>query len=758
MKKWKKVLTWTFIVLGVLIIIFLAILPGLLRNYIEKHDQEIIGREIEIESIKANYFTMTFTILGFTMAEKVGDEKFIAFEKLRVNIDPWSAFKNMIFVESLELSAPYGQVIQNGQHFNFDDLLEVEPEADGDTAKSGEPWHIRIDNFTLSKGSVAYESGLHPRMQFDSIRLVSDFISDTAEVMEIDASLEVSTGGKLVLHNVINQLNTTYNVLIDADEMDFEIVKPYLEPFLQVTRFEGKLNADFSVEGNWEDTDVFNLGGNISFHDFLLSDERDLEVFGAKQADLAIDTIVMKDGFYNIEYLRMDSLFGLYELYPEGDVISNMLVDTNAFAASTDTLSSDSVSQAEIDYANPFSVLTFYLQEISASYEESSYRIDEISVSNSRFGFNDFTTSDPFRYVFEEMTVHADSLNSKNEHLTFNASAILNETGRFEGYIRPFTANLEDLDLHYEITGTDLTAFSPYTGDYIDYPIVDGELLYVNDTKIRDGKLVSQNEMECKKFDFGDRVDGDSPYNLPVKLAVSLLKDVRGDIYLDVPVEGDLHDPTFKIMPIVWQVLKNIVVKAVTAPFRLLAGQFGMEEDELKQIDFGLLTMKLSKHHEKQLDNLAKVLSEKQDLNIEFKRITKQYTEVERYAVNEAKYRYLHKNKDVPEPEHVSDEEITAINNLDIQDSLFALFVNKQIPEPDWELPIQKKCIMWIGEERAIAKTDRVGNVRSEAIQSYLINEKGIPDQRIRFRVLAEDSLITNRSNTVYNVGFWVEE
>ncbi len=758
MKKWKKFLTWAFIVLGVLIIIFLAILPGLLRNYIEKHDQEIIGREIEIESIKANYFTMTFTILGFSLAEKEGEDKFIAFEKLRVNIDPWAALNNVIFLESLELTSPYGQVIQNGQYFNFDDLLQAESGTEKDTTSEGEPWHVRIDNFVLTKGSVAYESDLHPRMQFDSIRVESDFLSDTADVMLVDASLEVSTGGKLVLHNVINQLNTTYNVLIDADEMDFEIVKPYLEPFLQVTRFEGKLNADFSVEGNWEDTDVFNLGGKIAFNDFLLSDERDLEVFGVKHADLAIDTIIMKDGFYSIQHLRMDSLFGLYEMYTDGDVISNMLVDTSSISTSADTLVADSVPQAEIDYANPFSVLTFYLKEISASYAESSYRIDEISVSNSRFGFNDFTTSDPFRYVFEELSVHADSLNSDNEHLTFNASAILNETGRFEGYIRPFTANLEDLDMHYEITGTDLTAFSPYTGDYIDYPIVDGELLYLNDTKIRDGKLVSQNTMECKKFDFGDRVDGDSPFNLPVKLAVSLLKDVRGDIHLDVPVEGDLHDPTFKVMPIVWQVLKNIVVKAVTAPFRLLARQFGMKEDDLKRIDFGLLGWKLTDYHEKQLNSLAKVMDEKEDLNIEFKRITKRYTEIERYAVNEAKYRYLNKGKEVPEPDHVTDDEMDALNELDVQDSLFIEFVNKQIPEPDWELPIQKKCMMWIGEERAIAKTDRVGTIRSEAIQSYLVNEKGIPDHRIRFRVLAEDSLITNRSNTVYNVGFWVEE
>jgi len=66
---------------------------------------------------------------------------------------------------------------------------------------------------------------------------------------------------------------------------------------------------------------------------------------------------------------------------------------------------------------------------------------------------------------------------------------------------------------------------------------------------------------------------------LPVKFATSLLKDRNGVISLDVPVGGTLDDPTFRIGPIVWQVIKNIIVKAVTAPFALLGSLFeGAEE------------------------------------------------------------------------------------------------------------------------------------------------------------------------------------
>ena|GEM_PF-4660860 len=60
--------------------------------------------------------------------------------------------------------------------------------------------------------------------------------------------------------------------------------------------------------------------------------------------------------------------------------------------------------------------------------------------------------------------------------------------------------------MHYEIRGTDLAPFSPHTRSYVDYPILLGDLIYVNDTKIRQGQITSSNVIDCNKFNFGKRV------------------------------------------------------------------------------------------------------------------------------------------------------------------------------------------------------------------------------------------------------------
>ena len=82
-----------------------------------------------------------------------------------------------------------------------------------------------------------------------------------------------------------------------------------------------------------------------------------------------------------------------------------------------------------------------------------------------------------------------------------------------------------------------------------------------------------------RKAEWGEETAAKGEATLPVKLATALLRDRNGVIELDVPVTGSIDDPKFRIGPIVWQVIKNILSKAVTAPFALLGSLFAGAED-----------------------------------------------------------------------------------------------------------------------------------------------------------------------------------
>jgi hypothetical protein len=101
-----------------------------------------------------------------------------------------------------------------------------------------------------------------------------------------------------------------------------------------------------------------------------------------------------------------------------------------------------------------------------------------------------------------------------------------------------------------------------------------------------------------------------------VRLAVSLLKDRHGVIDVDLPISGSLDDPEFKIGRAILKVLGNLVVKAVTAPFSLLASAFGGGE-ELSRVDFAAGAATLDGVAQKRLATLAKALRDRPGISFE---------------------------------------------------------------------------------------------------------------------------------------------
>ena len=100
-----------------------------------------------------------------------------------------------------------------------------------------------------------------------------------------------------------------------------------------------------------------------------------------------------------------------------------------------------------------------------------------------------------------------------------------------------------------------------------------------------------------------------------MKFATVLLRDRHGVIDLDVPVAGTLDDPTFRIGPIIWKIIKNLIVKAVTAPFALLGALFSGAEDA-QHVDFVAGSAALDPAIAGRLGALSKSLVEKPGLNV----------------------------------------------------------------------------------------------------------------------------------------------
>ena len=183
------------------------------------------------------------------------------------------------------------------------------------------------------------------------------------------------------------------------------------------------------------------------------------------------------------------------------------------------------------------------------------------------------------------------------------------------GKLNPLAKPLA-LDIKGKVRDLELAPLSPYSVKYAGYGIERGKLsVDIGYVVLPDGQLSATNNIILNQLTFGDKVDG-APNSLPVKLAVALLADRHGVIDINLPISGSLNDPQFRLWPIIFKVIVNLIVKAITSPFSLLASAFGGGGDELSMVGFAPGSATLGPDARVGLDKVAKALTDRPGLKM----------------------------------------------------------------------------------------------------------------------------------------------
>jgi len=184
------------------------------------------------------------------------------------------------------------------------------------------------------------------------------------------------------------------------------------------------------------------------------------------------------------------------------------------------------------------------------------------------------------------------------------------------GKVNPLAPKLY-LQLAARASDIELTRLTPYAAKYAGYPITKGKLSVDLKYLIDNGKLDAQNQVYVNQLTFGSHVDSPDATKLPILFAIGLLTNSKGEMDVNLPISGTLSDPDFSVGGLVWRVVVNLVEKAVTAPFSLLASAFGGDADELGFVAFAPGSTDLSSDAKSKLDNLIKILLDRPALKLE---------------------------------------------------------------------------------------------------------------------------------------------
>ncbi len=250
---------------------------------------------------------------------------------------------------------------------------------------------------------------------------------------------------------------------------------------------------------------------------------------------------------------------------------------------------------------------------------ESVIRVHHVELVEAQVNFRDGSLVMPAGSQLTDLSGTLQGLSSveigkgkANLHGKANGSGAVAITGDFNPLGRPaFT------DVQIQFTRVDLSPLNGYVGHYAGYALKGGRLSLDVDFKLKDNAIDSESVVTLDDFNLGAKVTSPDATKLPVSLALKLLRDVNGQIVIDVPVQGSLEDPEFRFGRVVWRVITNLLTKAATAPFAMLGSLVGggAAEDLDEQV-FAAASAELGPTAIQKLDTLAKALAARPGLNL----------------------------------------------------------------------------------------------------------------------------------------------
>lgn len=482
------------------------------------------------------------------------------------------------------------------------------------------PWQAQIKRFEVTAGQLSMLD-LQPRrpvgLDVDQVGLrVDEFDWPSPRAKQLRVSARVGAGaqhaaGDLLVEGPFDAGAGQATLRVKAQGIPLHDLVPYLPDRLdlEVVRADGRFDGEVQWRRQGEADAIVVRGtagldelrasrggtglGITEFGDDLLRwrsltvSDLDLDWQGGQTRHVRVRETVLDD-FYARVVVQEDGRVNVQDWWRESD--------SQQAAAKSTSGSAQSVAPAMIQ-VGPTSLLRGRVQ-FADRFIKPNYKADLSELTGRVSGFSSSGTA---------------SERSANVQLRGRAegTAFL----EIDGTVDPISPQLS-FDIKGRMRDLELSPLSPYAVKYAGHGIERGKLSATLEYVLApDGQLSANNKLVLQQLVFGEPVAG-APSSLPVRLAVALLADRNGVIDIDLPISGSLSDPQFSIGALLWRVAGNLIVKAVSAPFALLAKAFSGGERSQGMIDFAPGSARLDPQAKGHVETLAQSLLDKPGLRL----------------------------------------------------------------------------------------------------------------------------------------------
>ncbi|KPY84738.1 Uncharacterized protein ALO44_03705 [Pseudomonas syringae pv. tagetis] len=427
-----------------------------------------------------------------------------------------------------------------------------------------------------------------------------DSLNKAPFTLKLDTGLgkqgNLAAAGNVNLNPVSAQLNVT------SRDIDLRIAQAYISPFIRLELRSGMLGSDLAVNLKSTEPLAFSVTGKAQVNQLH-----------------TLDTLKQRD-FLKWQQLQLEGLD-----YQHGTGLSIAKVDMDQpyarFMINEDrTTNVDDLLIPQADDKTASQPKPARTQPKAKAENPLAIHVGEVNIKDGSANFADMTLTPNFATAVQQLNGRIGTIDNRKP-----TPAPVDMEGKVDRYapvtikgsLNPFDP-MASLDITTSFKRVELTNLTPYSGKFAGFRIRKGRLNLDLHYLITKGQLKAQNKVLVEQLQLGERVDSPDALDLPIRLAVALLKDTQGRISLELPIEGDLNNPQFSVMPIVWQTLRNLVLRAAQAPFKMLGGLVaGGSSEDLGSVSFAPGSSDLSAEAQSALDKLSVALKERPDLKLE---------------------------------------------------------------------------------------------------------------------------------------------
>lgn len=246
-------------------------------------------------------------------------------------------------------------------------------------------------------------------------------------------------------------------------------------------------------------------------------------------------------------------------------------------------------------------------------------RVGKVSVSRGDIDFTDLSLPLPFAARVQDLQgefTTIDNRSSAASKIALEGRVDPYGLARVNGQLRA-SAPTDMADIGVIFRNIEMAPLSPYTVKFAGRKIAGGRIDLDLRYRLDNRRMVGSNRIVIDELELGEKMPNPDAVDLPLGLAVALLKDASGRIDLDMPVEGSLDDPQFRIGGVLWKAFVNLVTRVVSAPFRLLGNLLGIDSTDLGRIDFTPGRADLLPPEKEKLARIAAALAKRPELGVE---------------------------------------------------------------------------------------------------------------------------------------------